>query len=173
MSIRESRSSRRERWPLAFDLEGVPRDNKLRQQLLQDRFNISQEEIPMSVPNVKNSFAVDKTAGIMGLLTPEQKATLLDQLLKDVPQGREIDLSKPVTPPYRYQEFPKLVYHHEAGQVLEVHDEREQKAAEKKGFQCKPAPGRDYSKIQNAVAAVKAVGPKTEVELAQEVLAEE
>lgn len=127
-------------------------------------------ETPMTVPQVKNSFASDK--GLLEMLTPQQKAELLDQLLATVPQGREIDLSKPVTPHYRHQEFPKMVYHHEGGQVLEVADERQLKAAEKKGFQRKPAADRDYSKIQNGIAAMKPVVAPTEVEFAQEVFAD-
>ncbi len=124
----------------------------------------------MNVPKVTNNFAVDNT-GVLGQLTPEQKSNLLDALLKE-PTNRDIDMSRPVIVPYSYRSFPKTVYHHQTGQVITVADEKQLKAAEKKGYQTKPAPDRDYSKVQNAIAAQKPVVAQTASQLEQEIEAE-
>jgi len=113
----------------------------------------------------QNSFAVDKQ-GVNALdslgLTPQQKATLLDQLLQTVPVGREIDLSKPIVPPYRYQEYPKIMYRHEDGGVLRIENQAQEKAAVKRGFELTASDEYDYSKIHNGRAQKKAVGPVRE-----------
>ena len=68
-----------------------------------------------------------------------------------------LDINNPKTPRYVHQEFPRIVYNHDNGQVMQVADEKQLKAAEKKGFSIKPAPDRDYSKVTNVI-----VNPKTE-----------
>ena len=67
------------------------------------------------------------------------------------------DINNPKPVRYVHQEFPRLVYHHENGQVMQVADDKQLKAAEKKGFSVKPAADRDYSKVTNVI-----VNPKTE-----------
>lgn len=103
-----------------------------------------------------NRFTTDK-------LSAEEKANLLNQLLEEAPVGREIDLGKPVLNRYVYREFPKMVYHHENGHVLEVADDKQQKAAQKRGYKLEPSPGHDYSKLAgNNIAAVKDNAPARE-----------
>jgi len=168
LPLNESKRKVRERWPLEFDLEGIPRDHKTREQLLQERYpNLETESPPMSPTN---RFAIDK-AGPADFLSPEQKAALLDQLLKEVPTGRVIDLNNPPRMPYQFREFPKLVYHHESGRVLEVSDRVQLQAALNRGFDEKPAPTRDYSQIHGGVAKpAEAHEPRPE-ELSAEELA--
>jgi len=38
---------------------------------------------------------------------------------------KEFDLANPPVPPYRYQEYPRAVYHHETGATKNVHSEDE------------------------------------------------
>ena len=149
-----SRKAPRERWPLEFDLTGVPRDTVARQQLL-DQQHISEAlpEEPMSpVTPVRNSFTVDK---------PSLEITDINN-----PPHRNYNPYDPKN------EFPKMVYHHESGRVLNVANEKEQKAALKRGFELKPSPDHDYSKVNRAGIAAKAsTEPKREEEMSAEELA--
>ena len=147
-----SRKAPRERWPLEFDLTGVPRDTASRQQLL-DQQHIS-EALPEETMSetVRNSFTVDK------------------------PTVEITDINNP--PHHNYNpydpknEFPKMVYHHESGRVLNVANEKEQKAALKRGFELKPSPDRDYSRVNRAgIAAQASSEPKREEEMSAEELA--
>ena len=137
MPLNESTAKARERWPLEFDLAGVPQETALRRRLMEERQlqELSEFEEPMNnVPLVQNSFAVDYQAG-----------------------NTVIDINNPPQKRYVHQEFPKLVYHHESGHVLTVADDKQLKLAVKKGYDLKPAPDRDYSKLSRArVAPVKA-----------------
>ncbi len=148
-----TRKPRRERHPLEFDLIGIPRTGRERDKLMQQ----IQEDPFMTVTN---SFAVDKpvpVAAALQNLTPEQQnmlKNLLDSFISGG-QGREFDLSKPPVVPYRYQAFPKMVYHHTSGHMVTVHDIKQLQAAQKKGFQDVPSPNHDYSQVKNGVAAVK------------------
>jgi hypothetical protein len=152
-----SRRPRREHYPLEFDLTGVPRDKATRDRLLQQR----KEHQEMTA----NSFLIDK-------LSDHDRATLLDQLLQAAPVGREIDLSKPVTPRYQYKELPRLVYHHDTGAVLQVNDPAQLKAALKRGYQLEASPKHDYSKLSGAnIAPLKADGPAREQALSADELA--
>lgn len=99
----------------------------------------------MKPSGVTNSFAVDYNAG-----------------------EHITDINNPPSPRYRYQEFPKLVYHHETGQVLEVVDERQLKAALKHDFQEKPSPGHDYSNMRGAVAMTRPASAIGQVPLSAE-----
>ena len=152
-----SRKAPRERWPLEFDIEGVPRDTRTRKQLLeqkqqQQNLESLSEESMSPAQTVRNSFTVDK---------PEVEIT---------------DINNPPRRPYNphdpKNEFPKVLYHHESGRVLKVENEKEQKAAHKRGFELKPSPAHDYSKITRAgVAAVADHAPKREEEMSAEELA--
>jgi len=142
--LNESNRKVRDRWPLAFDLEGVPRETAERERLLKEHQALEsiaiQEEPPMQGTHpVPNSFAVDFQAG-----------------------NNVVDINNPPKQRYVHQEFPKHVYDHETGRVLEVKDEREQKAALKKGFKLEPALDRDYSKITRSgnVAPTKPPAPE-------------
>ena len=154
-----TRKPSRSRWPLEFDLTGVPRDTATRQQLLEQKQILEQtpEEDSMSpAPNqttpVRNSFTVDK---------PEVVIT---------------DINNPPRQNYNphdaKNEFPKMVYHHESGRVLKVANDKEQKAAIKRGFDLKPSPNHDYSKVNRAgIAALAEHGEKREEEMSAEELA--
>jgi hypothetical protein len=163
MSLNESkRKPRRERWPLEFDLAGIPRDTKIRQALLDERLSKEQQDLHKVLEGITvnqnqpvNSFLSDK-------LTMD-KAILLDQILESYQNGgvgRDIDLSKPPVVPYKFNPFPAMVYNHETGAVLQVIDERQLKAAVKRGYQTKPSKDRDYSKVRNGVAPMAEQGPE-------------
>lgn len=173
MPLNESkRKTRRERWPLEFDLEGVPRDVATRKQLLE---TTKEQLMP------QNRFAGEsRVAGLSQALSPAEKAALLDELLATVPVGREIDLGKPVIVPYRVGDprnnYPKMVYHHDSGHVMTIaagpDAEKQLKAAQKRGFEEKPSPNHDYSQIRNGRAAVKATAPAREEQMSAEELAD-
>lgn len=52
----------------------------------------------------------------------------------------EFDLNKPPVAPYRFQEFPKLMYRHETGKYLTVHSKAAEEAAIEKGWKLEPFP---------------------------------
>lgn len=86
------------------------------------------------------------------------------------------DINNPPRRPYNphdpKNEFPKMLYHHSSGRVLHVKDEKEQKAALKRGFDLKPSPDFDYSKVNRAGVAAKAHHePKREEDMSAEELA--
>ena len=114
---------------------------------------------------------VNKFAGdVVAALSETQKLDLLDLLLKTAPVGREIDLGKPVHVNYRHQEYPRMVY--KEGHVLTVANEKQLKAAQKNGFELKPHPDYDYSKLNRAnVAPIAETGPPREDALSAEDLA--
>lgn len=109
MSIRETRRNPRDRWPLQFDLEGVPRDTATREARLRELRGENNLENFMNVPKVQNQFASDNEP-LIASLTPAQKQQLLKELLASNQGGQEFDLSKPPVAPYRFQEFPKAVW---------------------------------------------------------------
>jgi hypothetical protein len=157
MPLNESKGKpRRERYPLEFDLEGVPRDRATREQRLQSITNPEFQEFHDMSPN---SFLSDKSVNMTSGLSEVQKAALLDELLRTSPVGREIDLSKPVVLPYNPHDpknhYPRLVYNHKDGRVLTVIDEADCKAKQKDGFQTEPSPKHDYSTIRGGVALSK------------------
>lgn len=161
------RKAQRARWPLEFDLEGIPQDTKHRKHLLEIKRSEARtlqqaKETFMS----QNSFAVD-------FLTPQQKQQLLDSLLRETAGGEEIDLSKPKVARYRFAEFPKMVYHHDSGHSLKVKDAAQESAAAKRGYQTKPSNLHDYSKINGqGIAPLKTVMPAVEEQMTAEQLLE-
>ncbi|HEY1800086.1 MAG TPA: hypothetical protein VGG46_04050 [Terriglobales bacterium] len=154
MPLNEStQKTRNERHPLQFDLLGVPRNGRVRDTLLKV---VKETEMQPT-----NSFAADKSAGVQNLnnmnLSPEQQnmlKNLLDSFISGG-QGKEFDLSKPPVNRYRNNPFPRMVYHHQTGHVVTVHDDRQLQLAEKKGFQKEPSLNHDYSQVKNGIAAVK------------------
>lgn len=149
-----SRKAPRERWPLEFDLEGVPRDTATRKQLIeqQQRTLEAPEEDMSPVTATRNSFTVDK---------PEVAITDINNPPR-----------KPYSPSDPKNEYPKMVYHHETGRVLTVHNDKEEKAALKRKFELTPSPDHDYSKVSRAGVATKASKePKREEEMSAEELA--
>lgn len=114
--------------------------------------------------SARNSFLLDK-------LSPEQKADLLDSLLQQAPVGKEIDINNPPRQNYRHQEFPRLVYNHKTGSMLQVDDAAELKEAVKRGFKTEPAPNRDYSQVKGTVASIAGKVRRTK-ELSAEELAD-
>lgn len=143
----------RARWPLAFDLEGVPQDTKTRKNLLEQQNLQVLEEEPMSpAQSVRNSFTVDK---------PEVEITDINN-----PPHKNYNPHAPAN------QYPKMLYHHENGRVLKVASDKEEKAATKRGFKLKPSQDFDYSKVSRAGVAAKASNePKREEEMSAEELA--
>lgn len=97
------------------------------------------------MPHVQNNFAVDKPA---------------------------VEIADINHPPHRNynphdpkNEFPKLLYHHASGRVLTVPGEKEQKAALRRGFDLRPSPNHDYSKLNRAgLAAAHAAKSEAETQ---------
>lgn len=61
------------------------------------------------------------------------------------------DVNNPPKQPYKYQEFPKMLYR-EDGAVSTVHDEKEERVARKQGFSSEISHQHDYSEIRNGQA---------------------
>lgn len=53
---------------------------------------------------------------------------------------REFDLNNPPKLPYRFQEFPRLVYHHKTRKHKTVHNAQQLKGAQGQGFVKEPYP---------------------------------
>lgn len=113
MPINESSRVPRERWPLQFDLEGVPRDNAERERLLQSHQNPLLPEVETGMP-VTNNFAASYNAG----------ETVID--INNPPQKR-----------YVHQEYPKMVFHGTKGKIVKSREEEEKLLAS--GHTLKPA----------------------------------
>lgn len=151
MPINEStRKPKRERWPLWMDIEGVPRDNAVREKILADQKLI--EALEEQEPSMKsqNSFTVDKPVVITDINNPPHKN---------------------YNPNDPKNEFPKMVYHHGNGRVLTVHNKQEEAAVLKRGFDLKPSAGHDYSQLRGGVAKPVTIEAKREEEMSAEELA--
>jgi hypothetical protein len=163
MPINEaSGKPRRERWPAQFDIEGVPRDTATRQQLLDQ---IQQQQTQQSNAEFED---------FMSPVTPTRNHFSVDGPTTDGPVITDINNppKKNYNPRAAENEFPKMLYHHESGRVLKVENEKEQKAAIKRGFELKPSQDFDYGKINRAGIAAKAsTEPKREDEMSAEELA--
>lgn len=157
MPLNEAKHKVRERWPAQFDIEGVPRDNATRRQLLdqiqqKDTTMAQFRDSSLALQNPENQFTVDKNQS---------------------PEPFISDINNPPQRRYKHQEYPKAMYHHDSGRTLVVKDEKEEAAAKKKGFKEEPSPDHDYSRTQfGRVAPEKAVAPEGERELTPEQLAE-
>jgi hypothetical protein len=113
--------SRRARYPLAFDLEGVPRDNAERDRLLlAEREQLTEEQNPVNVPLVKNTFTVDQ---------PQQPETVVDI---NNPPHRNYNPRDPKN------EFPKMLYPPTEGKPVVVQSKEQEAEFLKKKFTHKP-----------------------------------
>jgi hypothetical protein len=163
MPLNESTSKpRRERWPLEFDLTGVPRDTATRKNLLEQK---------RSLESVNNEETMSPAAQSVRTIT-ENRFTV-DQPSTDV---FITDINNPprknFNPYDAKNQYPKMLYHHKTGRVLQVANEKEEKASLKRGFELKPSPDFDYSKVSRAGIAAKAtVQEKREEEMSAEELA--
>ncbi len=77
-------------------------------------------------------------------LTP-QDAERLRQILdayqaKNPQRMQEFDLAKPPTPPYRHQEYPKVMYHHGTARHKQAKNAQEEAEAVAAGCSTKPVP---------------------------------
>jgi hypothetical protein len=144
--LNESKNKIRDRWPLSMDLEGIPRDPSERENLLKQRLAAEaaepQEDLsPMRQTRVTespmNTFTVDK---------PTAGETVID--INNPPKKNY----NPHDPKNRY---PRLMYHHETGKVVKVENATQEGAAEAHGYDVKPSPNHDYSKIRASVAPTK------------------
>ena len=155
------RKPRRARWPLQFDLEGVPQDQKERKKLIdgilkeERRENApleETEEIEMSpvTPTPQNFFAADANTEVL------------------------IDINNPKTPRYGTgqnpkREYPRIVYHHDTGHILQVSTKGQHEAAKNRGFVDQPSDKFDYHGVRSGMKApVKEVGPEREQPLTAE-----
>ena len=154
-----SRKAPRERWPLEFDLTGVPRDTRTRKTLLaQKHEEESMAQTQQSVHGVRtiteNHFTVDQPSNdvfITDINNPPRKA---------------------YNPRDPQNQYPKMLYHHGNGRVLKVANEKEEKAALKRDFKLAPSPDYDYSKVnQNSGIAAKAIHAPREESMSAEELA--
>lgn len=88
---------------------------------------------------------------LQGLTLADVEELVRDKWKNEAP--KEIDLNRPPKVPYVYREFPKLLYQHENGHVITVHDKKQEAEALKEGFKHKAAIDKfDYSKIRNGRA---------------------
>lgn len=118
MPVHESsRRAKRDRWPMAFDLEGVPQDNAERARLVAQKQMLEaitdpiQQEDPMNTPQVENFFATDTTPTIT-------------------------DMSRPIVIRVPFQEFPKTLYA-KNGTSISVKTKEEQDKKLKSGYTLK------------------------------------
>ena len=154
-----SRKAPRERWPLEFDLTGVPRDTRTRKNLLAEKH---QEE---SMAQTQQS--------VHGVRTITENHFTVDQPSNDI---FITDINNPPRKAYNprdpQNQYPKMLYHHGNGRVLKVANEREEKAALKRDFELTPSPDYDYSKVnQNSGIAAKAIHAPREESMSAEELA--
>ena len=154
-----SRKAPRERWPLEFDLTGVPRDTRTRKNLLAEKH---QEE---SMAQTQQS--------VHGVRTITENHFTVDQPSNDV---FITDINNPPRKAYNphdpKNQYPKMLYHHGNGRVLKVANEKEEKAALKRDFKLAPSPDYDYSKVnQNSGIAAKAIHAPREESMSAEELA--
>ena len=154
-----SRKAPRERWPLEFDLTGVPRDTRTRKNLLAEKH---QEE---SMAQTQQS--------VHGVRTITENHFTVDQPSNDV---FITDINNPPRKAYNprdpQNQYPKMLYHHGNGRVLKVANEKEEKAALKRDFKLAPSPDYDYSKVnQNSGIAAKAIHAPREESMSAEELA--
>ena len=154
-----SRKAPRERWPLEFDLTGVPRDTRTRKNLLAEKH---QEE---SMAQTQQS--------VHGVRTITENHFTVDQPSNDI---FITDINNPPRKAYNprdpQNQYPKMLYHHGNGRVLKVANEKEEKAALKRDFKRAPSPDYDYSKVnQNSGIAAKAIHAPREESMSAEELA--
>lgn len=153
-----SRKAPRERWPLEFDLAGVPRDTATRKNLLETR---KQEEsmAPAVRTITENHFTVDQPSS--------------DIFITDINNPPK----RPYNPRDPANEFPKMLYHHGNGRVLKIEAgpdaKKQENAALKRGFKLTPSPEYDYSKVNrnSGIAAKAVVRPAEETMSAEELAA--
>ena len=151
-----SRKAPRERWPLEFDLTGVPRDTKVRKNLLEQQHQ--EESMAPAAQSVRtiteNHFTVDQPS--------------TDVFITDINNPPK----KAYNPRDPQNQYPKMLYHHGNGRILKVANEKEEKAALKRDFKLQPSPDYDYSKVnQNSGIAAKAVHAPREESMSAEDLA--
>lgn len=120
MPIHESsRRAKRDRWPLAFELEGVPQDNAERARLLAQKQmleaipNPTREEDSMKVTPTQNFFATDTA-----------------------PVATITDMSRPIINRVPFLEFPKAMYA-KNGTSIVVGSKEEQDKKLKAGYTLK------------------------------------
>lgn len=107
----------------------------------------------------------------MSTVTPTRNSFTVDK-----PTVEITDINNPPRRNYNphdpQNEYPKMLYHHETGRVLQVNNQKEEKAALKREFKLKPSPGHDYSKVNRAgIAAPVGAEPKREEQMSAEELA--
>lgn len=97
--------------------------------------------------------AMQNLYGLGGNVTPTAEQTdltfeeverlrrILDRFDKSQSAGRkEFDLARPPVPPYRYQPYPFLMYHHQSGKTKAAHSNDEQTQLLMEGWSVDPFP---------------------------------
>ena len=101
------------------------------------------------MPRTQNVFSVDASQKTENVI--------------DLSQGGAASTARYGTPANPRQDYPKMVYDHESGRVLIVHNKPQHTAAAKRGFKDEPSPTHDYSKVRSgSIAPIKEVGPERE-----------
>jgi hypothetical protein len=94
---------------------------------------------------------------VMQPITHEEAARLREILLEHDKQNtaptKEFDLNNPPQKPYRYQAWPKLVYHHEYREYDKAKNQMELDALLSEGFQLEPFPSEEDIPLDAASAA--------------------
>ena len=90
------------------------------------------------------------------------------------PAAQVIDINNPAGPRYGtpqnpHKHYPKVVYNHETGKVLEVKNQAQYEAAQRRDFKDQPDPNRDYHNVRSGMTAQ----PKKEVEPREQVMTAE
>lgn len=139
--LNESHLVQRERWPLSFDLEGMPNDTAVRGDRLQ--FQLSREK-EMQTRLVQNTFA-----------TNYQQAPV-------------IDINNPPSPypggRYKFVEFPKSLYpagYPKDRKVITVNSPEEEAKMLKKGYLLQPPAAEPTAEDLDAVAEEEQIAAKT------------
>jgi len=85
-----------------------------------------------------------------------------------------IDINNPGGPRYGtpqnpFKHYPKMVYNHKTGKVLNVQNQAQHEAAKRRDFKDQPDPNRDYHNVRSGMTAL----PKKEVEPREHVMTAE
>jgi hypothetical protein len=169
MPINEaSRKPPREKWPLAFDIEGVPRDTATRQRLMEEiRLAEADPNPEKRNPMAQFRNSAEAIHGVTNSFAVDQPKFAAEPFIEDI--------NNPPKRPYKHQEYPKTMYHHESGRVITIPAGEDapklEAAAKKKGFKNEPSPSHDYSHIRGGVASGQYNAPPNR-ELTAEQIAE-
>lgn len=107
--------------------------------------NLSQEQVQQAESAIYGLSQTSQPAGAVDpkTMTAEQAEFLRNVLLQyDSGHGQinEFDLNKPPQKPYKYQEYPRMIYHHERRKYMIVQNRDQLDMQLARGFQLDPYP---------------------------------